>query len=125
MKIIFTGHYYGDIVRKLFIAAGIIMIITMPVLQQSLSALTFVSLAAIVAIAFFAGFTNPAQEKSVLWDTLVSLAALVIFEYHAVLAYRATQSFWDLNFLVNELLAIIFFFALYYSMKTLRGMSIQ
>ncbi len=125
MKIIFTGHYYGDIVRRLFVAAGIIMIIMMPVLQQSLSALTFISLAAIVAIAFFAGFTNPAQEKSVLWDTLVSLGALVIFEYHAILAYRAAQTFWNMNFVTNEVLAVIFFFALYYSMKTLRGMSIQ
>lgn len=104
-----VSHYYGDIVRKLFLAAGVIMLVSLP---------ATISLLAVLAVTIVAGLTNPRQMWVMWLNAAVSLAGIVAFEYHAILS-SGTDPAW--LFVVDQVLALLFFFALYYSIKTLRG----
>lgn len=119
-----TRHYYGDVVRFLFIVAAIIMLVTLPFLNRNLPIPLFGSILAILAFGTFAGFTNPVQKNTAIINACVSIVALIIFEYYAAQTYFEF-SYGNLMFIVNQILAIIFLFALYYSTKTLRAMLVR
>lgn len=112
-------HYYGDLVRKLFISAAIIMLVTLPFFQKFIFAPTYVSAGVILIVALVAGLTSPKRKEIVLFDTLVALIGTVIFEYHAVVAYSLPDA--KFFFFTSQLLALIFLLALYFTTKTLRG----
>jgi hypothetical protein len=111
-------HYYGHIVRRLFLAGGVIMLITLATLKHVLPIGTFVVILAILVIGLFAGLTNPIQRWVAVLDMLISLIALTTFEYHAVIGYTDLG---DVLFWLNQLLSVVFFFAFYFATKTLRG----
>ena len=112
------SHYYGDAVRKLFLAAGVIMLVALPFFNQLLPVSVTTSLLAVLVISVVAGLTNPMQRWVMVLDVLLSLAAALVFEYHGIVGYTTSPLF---LFLTNQALAIIFFFALYLSVKTLRS----
>src|SRR5690348_15461606 len=99
------AHYYGDIVRKLFIASAVTMIVTLPFLNSRLPVSTLTSVLIIVILSLAAGFIAPKSKLAISLDTAVSLLGLIVFEYYAVKAYRL-YSFSDTFFLVNQLLAL-------------------
>ncbi|OGY35205.1 MAG: hypothetical protein A3D99_00850 [Candidatus Andersenbacteria bacterium RIFCSPHIGHO2_12_FULL_45_11] len=112
------NHYYGDTVRKLFVVSGIIMLASLPFFNTYLPVPAYISLFAVVVIALVSGFTNPMQRWATMLDILVSLIACVTFEYSSVVGYGIIPPalFW-----INQLLALLFFIALYYSTKSYRG----
>lgn len=110
-------HYYGDKIRVLFFLSGILMLVSLPVFQEKLPVETSLSLVAIVLLTFLAGITNPKQVWLSFLNTAASLIGLVVFEYYAVKNFANFDNF----FIINQLLAIIFFLAFYFSAKTLRG----
>jgi hypothetical protein len=112
-------HYYGDIVRRLFLTGGGIMLLTLPFLKEYTNVRTILSTFIILVIAFLAGITNPKQKWTMYLDSSTSIIALIVFEFAAVQVFQ-TSSFSGF-FWVNQTLAIIFFFSLYFSIKTLRG----
>lgn len=114
-------HYYGDTVRVLFVIGALIIIATLPFYADALPIPTLFSILAVLALVFFAGFTSPVQKGVMIVNLFLSVGALLIFEYAAVLSY-ATFSSTDWLFLVNQLLALNFLLATYFSSKTLRGM---
>jgi len=115
-------HYYGDTVRSLFILAAVIMIATLPFLTSRLPVPPTTSIIAIVALSIVAGLLSP-RGKLIIWVNLfVSTAALLTFEYYAVQTYKM-YSFADMLFWVDQILAIIFLFSLYYSAKTVRSLA--
>ena len=118
------NHYYGDIVRMLFIASGLIMIVSYPFFSSFIQAPIAFSIIGFVLLAILGGLINPKQKWIIFLDTLVSVIAFIIFEYAAVYTYlnlSPVQSAHVIFFWVNQLLSIIFFFAAYLSTKTLRG----
>lgn len=119
-----TKHYYGDVVRFLFLLAAVIMLITLPFLNPNLPVPLILSILIILTIGLVAGVTNPLQKSTSAITTGISSIALVVFEYYAVTTYLAS-SFTNLLFIVNQILALIFLFALYYSTKTLRAKLIE
>lgn len=119
-----TRHYYGDVVRFLFLLAAVIMLVTLPFLNPSLPIPLIFSILIILTIGLVAGVTNPLQKSTSVITTGISSIALVVFEYYAVTTYLAS-SFTSLLFIVNQTLALIFLFALYYSTKTLRAKLIE
>lgn len=119
-----TKHYYGDVVRFLFLLAAVIMLITLPFLNPNLPVPLILSILIILTIGLVAGVTNPLQKSTSVITTGISSIALVVFEYYAVTTYLAS-SFTNLLFIVNQTLALIFLFALYYSTKTLRAKLIE
>ena len=115
-------HYYGDYVRKLFLLGGALMMVTYPFFQKYIDVPLSLSIFIILMIVLLAGFQNPTNRWIVICNTLVAIVACGIFEYRAVHFYLSSG--FDeapLFFLVNELLALIFFVAIYYSAKTSRG----
>lgn len=117
-------HYYGDVVRTLFLAAAVIMLLTLPFLDPRLPVPVSLSILAILIIGIIAGVTNPVKKSTAIVNTGISAIALTVFEYYAVKTYLAA-SFSNLMFFVNQILALIFLFAIYYSTKTLRAMLLE
>jgi cation transport ATPase len=111
-------HYYGDIIRKLFLVAGMIMLATLPFLHVRVSAPVFLSIVFILVLTFAAGFTNPRQKWNITINTVISLVGFSIFTFEAVTRF---ESIFDLLFATNMSLACLFLFAFYLSTKTLRG----
>lgn len=72
------GHYYGDIVRKLFFAGAIVMLLSIPLKQDILPFNFFAVVIAALVLTLLTGFTNPRQRVSV-----VALAFL-LFENNAL-----------------------------------------
>jgi hypothetical protein len=117
-------HYHGHIVRRLFLIAGITMAGTLPFFTKFISIPLFLSILAIVIIAFLAGLESPEHRYVVVLNTLVASIACAMFEYQAAHFYLTATTSMPLDslfFWINQGLAVIFFFALYYSSKTVRG----
>ena len=121
-KAAFPFHYYGDNVRKLFVAGAIVMLVTLPVFEELLSVPTFYYILGMIVLGLVAGFTNPAQRWVVLLNLAISVFAIYFFESEAVSAFKSCGTGnWTWYFFTNQLLAIIFLASLYYSAKTERG----
>lgn len=120
-------HYYGDSVRQLFFAAAALMAALLPFVNKKLFniPLSF-SIAGIVILVVAAGLTKPHRSYTAMLNGLISLFSAGLFEYSAVVSYNnftaGGGSVFLLLFLANQILAIIFIFALYLSIKTIRGL---
>lgn len=114
-------HYFGDIVRRLFIVNGVIVLIALPVFKHFLPISSLASTSAIVFLIIFAAMTNPLLPWVNKTNVAISVIGLLIFENLAIVSYGIVafeQS------LVYQVLSAIFFFSLYFSVKTFRAMAI-
>lgn len=111
-------HYYGDPIRKLFLAAGVVLLVTLPFLHENFSLPGFVSVLLILILVFSAGIMNPKQRWITLVDMLISAFGFTLFAYDAI---RKFDHAFDLLFITNLTLAAIFLFSFYLSTKTTRG----
>lgn len=111
---------YINAVRSLFLFASVIMIVTLPFFYSRLKVDFYLVAIFIVGVSLLAGFTNLGRKWTSVLDILASISGLIFFEYYAVVAYI---NYWvsDAWFWISEILAITFFFALYFSTRTLRG----
>jgi len=118
-------HYYGDSVRVLFVLGGLIMIVSYPFFASFIHTSVVAYILGCITLAVFGGLMNPKQKWIMVLNTIIPIVAFVVFEYTAVQTYLNLSSttgktlvafFW-----VNQILALIFFFAAYFSTKTLRG----
>ena len=116
-----NSHYYGDLVRKFLLAGAIIMLVTLPILREYISVPLTLSLLAILVIGIAAGLTSPKQLWAVLFNIIIAGGAVLVFEYFAVDAY-ARYGLQSLLFITDQVLALNFLVALYYGVKTARGM---
>lgn len=114
------SHYYGDIVRYLFLGAGLIMVISLPVFDAYIDVPLIISVICIAILGIAAGFTNPKQLVSSVVNFVISVIGFVIFLYTGVYNYQH-QIGNDKFVLTTLILAAIFIFAVYFSMKTLRA----
>lgn len=115
-------HYYGDIVRVIFVCAGVALIIIPVFLTDVDVSMPLVILSALV-LGFLAGITNPRQRWIATANSIVSAVGIILFESAAIGTY---QSFGvTFSFLVWQALALAFFFALYFSVKTIRGFLVR
>lgn len=116
-----VSHYYGDIVRRLFMIAGGIMLVATPFYQDRLPISAYASVWIIVILDVVAGLANPLMRWLGWIETLIALVACLTFEYFAIRDFSVTDSlFW-----INQTLALVFFIALYYSVKTARAASLR
>lgn len=116
-------HYYGDIVRKLFLAGAVLMLLTLPFFNDLIAAPVAISILAVIVLGLIAGFVNPRELWVSILNTGIAAGAIFIFEYHAVDTYPIKSARYQILFWVDQVLALLFLIALYYSVKTLRGMS--
>lgn len=113
-------HYYGDIVRRLFLAGAFLMALSLPLFWKDISLPLYITIFTVLAVDVAAGITTPAKFWSNILNLLVSVLAVAGFEYYAVRAYGNLPE-GKYFFVVNQTLALIFLAALYYSVKTVRG----
>lgn len=113
-------HYYGDIVRALFLLGALIMLMGLPAINNYLSVPTILSVIGVLILGLAAGITNPRQVWDAAINTAIAAAAFVVFESSAVNAFQ-NHGGSDKFFVANLGLGLIFLFATYFSVKTLRG----
>ena len=112
------AHYYGDISRRIFLLAAVLMLITLPFVTDMLNVPLWFSIVAIVAISIFAGLVSPKQPWVSWVNLVIGAVAFVIFEYETARAFRDGHAFMAA---INELLAILFVLSVYFNSKTVRG----
>jgi len=117
-------HYYGDTVRVLFLGAAFIMLIGLPTIKSYLALPSIFSVAAILILGLVAGLTNPRQIWEAGLNAIISLAGFLVFESYAVMAYEK-YSPTDKFFVANLALSLIFMLAIYFSVKTFRGLFLE
>ena len=116
-------HYYGDVVRQLFITAAVIMLLLVPFLATA--SISFASTMAVAAVllVLFAGLTAPRYRLVAFVDTLIAGLGCIFFELLAMQVYAAGQTVFDFYFIGFQLVALDFLGAFYFSIKTLRAMN--
>lgn len=112
-------HYYGDAVRKCFLVSGCVMLFLIPVYSSALPGLLPIAIAGAVVLVFLAALTNPRKSWVMGANALVSGAGVV---FCAMIALMAWESGEMIIFFANQILALVFLFSLYYSVKTVRAM---
>lgn len=118
-------HYHGHAVRQILFVCGILMLLLLTFYYDQIRFGAFMPLVGILAVDFFAGLTSPRILFAIFFDLLASLAGLAIFELSAIFRYQAFHSVGDGYFLFTQALAILFFVSLYFSTKSLRGITID
>lgn len=117
-------HYYGDIIRGLFMFVGTFMVVSLPFFSNLIHIPVTISILAMLTLAVLGGFLNPVQKTIIIIDTCVSIIGFMAFEYFAVNAYLEMTPVNTLNvyfYWFNQIAAIILFIAVYLCVKTLRG----
>ncbi len=118
-----VAHYYGDHVRSLFIAAGILLLISIPIDKVLLPLNVVIGVAAVLVMTVLAAYTNPREKFSIFADSIIAALLFISFEYFAIEAYLGAGTFFNTIFLLREGIALLSLLALYFSIKSLRGLS--
>lgn len=113
------SHYYGDIVRIIFIIIGISMLLWMSVMSNELGIPIGFSIFAVLILGVAAGFTNPTNKASLILNVVVSLFGLACFLYFSYYSFEFNLS--NNIEMLNKLAAALFLVASYLSVKSLRG----
>lgn len=96
------------------------MLLLLPFFTEYIPVPTYLALIIILALGIVAGITNPAQKWVAILDTIIAFGGVFIFGYYSIDSY-ISYSFLNLYFWANQIQAVIFLFALYFSVKTVRG----
>ena len=103
-------------------AAAVVMIICLPMVLDYITLPISISVGGIILLGVLAGLTNPQQVWIMILDTLAALIGSIVFETAAIGAFVRRL---DYFFVINQILALLFLFALYYATKTWRGKMIK
>src|SRR3989344_7371248 len=111
-------HYHGDAVRQLLASAAILMLVGAPFYASFLGVeLPFLITGALALVAV-AALVNPHKKSIFLVAAVASGVGLVIFETWALYGYY--DSNW-VQFILREVIAVVFLSGFYFSMKTVRA----
>ncbi len=110
-------HYYGDVVRALFITLAVLCGISIPTVGD-LQTTAPIGVLVIVVLLVLAGLTSP-HGKIVLVLNAVTSGALLVGAQLTALGYYAREFY--VAFALLEAVSIVAMVALYYSVKTVRA----
>lgn len=114
-------HYYGDVVRELLLGASALMLISSPWYANSISReLPFV-LVGTLAAAAFAALTSPHARWTLRGDAIIAGVGAVAYAGWGIVEYDAIN---PIALLLRLVIATIFLFAFYFSMKTVRAFAL-
>ncbi len=116
------SHYYGDIVRIIFIIGAVFMLWGLSRMTELLNIPAWISILAIAILGIAAGITNPVQKRSLQMNATISVFFMMIFAYTAW--YAHTESLGQEIEIANQIAAILFLAASYFSIKSLRGANV-
>ncbi len=115
-------HYYGDTARWLMLLVAVVLFVSVPIFPDLLPLSPSLQVVAAVLLVIFAALTSPHKRWSIVCDAVLSGAVLIAVELIAVETYAGSS--WSV-FLLREGIVIVLLFSLYYSLKTLRSMSLH
>lgn len=119
-RLINIPHYYGDVVRILFLGGTALVLFASPLYSTVLRAeFPYEVIGALVAVTL-AALTNPKSRSVLFLDAVFSMLAAVTFAMWGLTQYDEITS---LAFTLRLSIAAVAFFAFYYSVKTVRAMS--
>lgn len=110
-------HYYGDLVRILFVIMAVLIGIGVP-LSDNLPLGLALGIPTALVLVVLAGYTNPHGKVVLMLNAIVAGAGVFLIEVFAVAAYSAGNL---PLFAVLELAWLLCVAALYYSVKTVRA----
>lgn len=115
-------HYYGDYVRSLFIATAILSLVAMPavgnLLPEALVSI-FAQVGAALLLILLAGLTSPRSFIIMLANAVIAAVSVVLLESFAILLRQIDSV---QLFVAREAGVLLMLAALYFSVKTVRGM---
>ncbi len=112
-------HYYGDYVRSLFIAMAVLSFVVMPLFGDMLPFGIIPQVGASLLLVLLAALTSARSIPLMLINATVAGVSVVLLESFAILLHH-TQS--TELFLSREAGVLLMLGALYFSVKTIRGM---
>ena len=112
-------HYYGDAVRIIFIIGAVLILWGLTGMVSLLHIPIILPIVAVAALAIAAGITNPAQKFSLQLNAALSVIFLIAFAYTAWYAHE--QNIGGSVEFANQIAAVLFLVASYFSIKSLRG----
>ncbi|MFA6278945.1 MAG: hypothetical protein WCS97_01730 [Candidatus Paceibacterota bacterium] len=117
-------HYHGDAVRALFVIGAILVIVAQST-GADLPLSTPGAVISAVLLVIAAGITNPA----VIWihwvNSFFAVYGTLLFGMTAVAHYRSGVSIFEPTFFYIEGIALLSLMALYFTTRTIRGMSLR
>lgn len=114
-----VAHYYGDIVRRVFLIAAATMFVTIPFVKMYVYMPIYATLLAVIALVLASGMTSPRKKVMSFVDLIISIGGVLLFGYQAVVFVSAAPAYF---FLLNLALGLLFLSSLYFASKTVRGM---
>ncbi len=110
-------HYYGDVVRIIFLICAIVVGLLAP-LSGSVGVGLVIAMPIVLVLIILAGFTNPHSTFVMILDTIAAVLGILIAETYAVVAFASEEM---LVFLTFEAIVFMLFVALYFSAKNVRA----
>ena len=117
-------HYHGDSVRILFVVAAVVLIVAQST-GADLPLSTFGAVFSAVALVVAAGITNPAHFWIHWLNALLAITGTLLFGTTAIDHYRAGLKVFDTSFVYTETLALLSLIALYFTVRTIRGIHMR
>lgn len=115
-------HYYGDIVRLIFIIGAIFVLVGIPSMASNLNIPAIIPIIAVAILGITAGITNPVQLFSLRLNVGISVIFLVFFAYMGWYSYASGIG--GFAGFINQVSAVLFLVAAYFSVKSLRGATV-
>ncbi len=117
-----VAHYYGSVVRTLFVIAAIFILVFSTLFGDILPwGIHFKSMS-ILALLLLAGLTNPRTEWVMIADGVAAAAGFIMVQTVALGRFAPDSV---TLFAIREIAGLVFMFAFYFSMKTVRAMELH
>lgn len=114
-----VAHYYGDLVRDFLLGGAVVMLFGAPFYGDALRAeFPFEVIAAVILVGL-AAMTNPWKKSILTADAIAAGVVCVIYQMWALNGYGIASY---IAFVLREAISILFMFAFYFSVKTVRAM---
>ncbi|MDO8514858.1 MAG: hypothetical protein Q7S50_04940 [bacterium] len=115
-------HYYGDASRQLLLGAAALMLIASPLYGDNLRIeFPFEVLGAFLAVGL-AALTNPRDRWASMGDAVLSGVGMVTYATWGIFEYDSIS---PIAFVLRLVIALLFLFAFYFSMKTVRSFALS
>ena len=115
-------HYHGDESRAVFFIGALVLVFAASI-GAELPLSTTGAVVAAILLVITAGVTNPASAAIHWTNAFLAVVGTLLFGTSAVNHYRAGVSLLDKSFIFIEALALLSLVALYFTTRTIRGIT--
>lgn len=115
--------YYSKATQSTFIAAGILMLVTFPYFFRRFNPQILIVLAVIVLLALAAGMAGAKNRASRKLNVAIAVIACILSSYRALVIFFSNgteEPIMAFSFWVLQILSLLFFFAIYFSIRAAR-----